>query len=55
LANRSLTYLALTGMLVAGYAAAVALLVSVLGVSGGVAAAVAAAGAVIALAPVRGR
>lgn len=51
LANRSLTYLALTAMLVAGYAAVVAVLVSGLGLSGGVAAAIAATAAILVLAP----
>lgn len=51
LANRSLTYLALTAVLVAGYAGMVALLVGGLGVSGGVAAAISAAAAVLVLAP----
>ena len=39
LANRSLTYLALTAVLVGGYAVLVAVLGGVLGLSGGVAAA----------------
>ena len=51
LANRSLTYLAVTAVLVAGYAILVALLGRVLGLSGGVAAALAAAVAAVALAP----
>ena len=52
LANRSLTYLALTAVLVSGYAVLVAAFGSVLGLSGGVAAALAAAVAAVALAPV---
>ena len=52
LANRSLTYLAVTVVLVAGYALVVALLGNVLGLSGGMAAALAAMVAAIALAPV---
>lgn len=51
LANRSLTYLAATAVLVAAYAIAVALLGNVLGLSGGLAAALAAVGAAVALAP----
>ncbi|MFT4165518.1 MAG: histidine kinase [Microlunatus sp.] len=51
LANRSLTYLATTTVLVAAYALAVALLGNVLGLSGGLAAALAAVGAAVALAP----
>ena len=51
LANRSLTYLAATTVLVAAYALAVALLGNVLGLSGGLAAALAAVGAAVALAP----
>lgn len=52
LANRSLTYLAVTVVLVAGYAMVVALLGNVLGLSGGFAAALAAVVAAVALAPV---
>ncbi len=52
LANRSLTYLALTAVLVSGYALLVAAFGAVLGLSGGVAAALAAAVAAVALAPV---
>ena len=51
LANRSLTYLVVSAVLVAGYAILVALLGRVLGLSGGVAAALAAAVAAVALAP----
>ena len=51
LANRSLTYLALTAVLVGGYAVLVALLGGVLGLSGGVAAALSAGVAAVALAP----
>jgi hypothetical protein len=46
-------YLAVVAVLAAGYAAVVALLVSGLGLSGTVAAATAAAGAALALAPLR--
>ena len=53
LANRSLVYVSLVAVLVAGYAALVAVLVSWLRLSGTVAAAVAAAAAALALAPVR--
>ncbi len=53
LANRSLVYAAVVAALVAGYAAVVALLVSGLRISGTVAAALAAAGAALALAPLR--
>ena len=52
LANRSLTYLAVTVVLVAGYAMVVALLGNVFGLSGGIAAALAAIAAALALAPV---
>ena len=51
LANRSLTYLALTAVLVSGYAVLVAAFGAVLGLSGGAAAALAAAVAAVALAP----
>jgi two-component system NarL family sensor kinase len=51
LANRSLTYLAVTAVLVGGYAVLVALLGGVLGLSGGVAAALSAAVAAVVLAP----
>jgi signal transduction histidine kinase len=53
LANRSLVYVSLVAVLVAGYAALVAVLVSGLRLSGTVAAAIAAAAAALALAPVR--
>ena len=53
LANRSLVYVSLVAILVAGYAALVALLVSGLRLSGTVAAAIAAAAAALALAPLR--
>ncbi|GAA2313093.1 hypothetical protein GCM10010149_75200 [Nonomuraea roseoviolacea subsp. roseoviolacea] len=53
LANRSLVYATVVAILVAGYTAVVALLVSVLRLSGSVAAALAAAGAALALAPLR--
>jgi signal transduction histidine kinase len=53
LANRSIVYSAVVAVLVAGYAATVALLVGGLGLSGPVAAALAAAGAALALAPLR--
>jgi signal transduction histidine kinase len=53
LANRSLVYAAVVAVLVAGYAGAVAVLVSGLRISGTVAAAIAAAGAALALAPLR--
>ena len=53
LANRSLVYIALVAILVAGYAALVAVLVSGLRLSGTVAAAIAAAAAALALAPLR--
>jgi signal transduction histidine kinase len=53
LANRSLVYAAVVAVLVAGYAAVVALLVSGLRISGTAAAALAAAGAALALAPLR--
>jgi two-component system NarL family sensor kinase len=53
LANRSLVYVSLVAILVAGYAALVAMLVSGLRLSGTVAAAIAAAAAALALAPVR--
>jgi signal transduction histidine kinase len=53
LANRSLVYAAVVALLVAGYAAMVALLVGGLRISGTVAAALAAAGAALALAPLR--
>jgi signal transduction histidine kinase len=54
LVNRSLVYAAVLAMLVAGYAATVVLLVAGLRLSNAVAAALAAAVAAIALAPVRG-
>ena len=53
LANRSLVYISLVAVLVAGYAALVAVLVSGLRLSGTVAAAIAAAAAALALAPLR--
>ncbi|GAA4593578.1 hypothetical protein GCM10023194_58180 [Planotetraspora phitsanulokensis] len=53
LANRSLVYAAVVAVLVAGYAAVVALLVSGLRLSETVAAALAAAGAALVLAPLR--
>ena len=53
LANRSLVYVTLVAVLVAGYAALVAGLVSGLQLSGTVAAAIAAAAAALALAPLR--
>jgi signal transduction histidine kinase len=53
LANRSLVYVTVVAILVAGYAALVALLVSGLNLSGTVAAALAAAAAALALAPLR--
>ncbi|NUO59559.1 MAG: hypothetical protein HOV78_23095 [Hamadaea sp.] len=53
LANRSLVYASTVAVLVAGYALAVGLLASVLRLSGSVAAALAAAGAALALAPLR--
>ncbi|MFI6317438.1 sensor histidine kinase [Nonomuraea sp. NPDC050556] len=53
LANRSLVYAMVIAALVAGYAAVVALLVSGLRLSGTMAAALAAAGAALALAPLR--
>jgi signal transduction histidine kinase len=53
LANRALVYAGVVAVLAAGYAAAVALLVSGLRVSGAVAAAIAAAAAALALAPLR--
>ena len=53
LANRSLVYVSLVAILVAGYAALVAVLVSGLRLSGTVAAAIAAAAAALALAPLR--
>jgi two-component system NarL family sensor kinase len=53
LANRSLVYVTLVAVLVAGYAALVAVLVSGLQLSGTVAAAIAAAAAALALAPLR--
>ena len=53
LANRSLVYVTLVAVLVAGYAALVAVLVSGLKLSGTVAAAIAAAAAALALAPLR--
>jgi len=53
LANRSLVYVTVVAILVAGYAALVAVLVSGLGLSGTVAAALAAAAAALALAPLR--
>ena len=53
LANRSLVYISLVAILVAGYAALVAVLVSGLRLSGTVAAAIAAAAAALALAPLR--
>jgi signal transduction histidine kinase len=53
LANRSLVYVSLVAILVAGYAALVAMLVSGLRLSGTVAAAIAAAAAALALAPLR--
>jgi signal transduction histidine kinase len=53
LANRSLVYISLVAILVAGYAALVAVLVSWLRLSGTVAAAIAAAAAALALAPLR--
>jgi two-component system NarL family sensor kinase len=53
LANRSLVYVSLVAVLVAGYAALVAMLVSGLRLSGTVAAAIAAAAAALALAPLR--
>ncbi|MEV4014986.1 sensor histidine kinase [Nonomuraea angiospora] len=53
LANRSLVYASVVAILVAGYAAVVALLVSGLGLSQPVAAALTAAGAALALAPLR--
>ena len=53
LANRSLVYVTLVAVLVAGYAALVAALVSGLQLSGSVAAAIAAAAAALALAPLR--
>jgi two-component system NarL family sensor kinase len=53
LANRSLVYVTVVAVLVAGYAAVVALLVSGLNLSGTVAAALAAAAAALALAPLR--
>ncbi len=53
LANRSLVYAAVVALLVAGYAAMVTLLVGGLRISGTVAAALAAAGAALALAPLR--
>ena len=53
LANRSLVYVTLVAVLVAGYAALVAFLVSGLRLSGTVAAAIAAAAAALALAPLR--
>jgi signal transduction histidine kinase len=53
LANRSLVYVTLVAVLVAGYAVLVAVLVSGLRLSGTVAAAIAAAAAALALAPLR--
>ncbi|MEW9552498.1 sensor histidine kinase [Nonomuraea sp. NPDC050783] len=53
LANRSLVYATVVAILVAGYAAVVALLVSVLRLSSTAAAALAATGAALALAPLR--
>jgi signal transduction histidine kinase len=53
LANRSLVYVSLVAILVAGYAALVAVLVSGLRLSGTVAAAIAAAAAALVLAPLR--
>ena len=53
MANRSMVYVALVAILVAGYAALVAALVSGLRLSGTVAAAIAAAAAALALAPLR--
>jgi len=53
LANRSIVYAAVIAVLVAGYAAMVTLLATVLGISGTVAAALAAAGAALVLAPLR--
>ncbi|MFU8872796.1 histidine kinase [Micromonospora sp. SL4-19] len=53
LANRSLVYAAVVAVLAAGYATAVALLVSGLRLSGATAAAIAAAAAALALAPLR--
>jgi signal transduction histidine kinase len=53
LANRSLVYISLVAILVAGYAALVAVLVSGLRLSGTVAAAIAAAAAALTLAPLR--
>ncbi len=53
LANRSLVYVTVVAILVAGYAALVALLVSGLNLSGTTAAALAAAAAALALAPLR--
>ena len=54
LANRSLVYAGVIAVLVVGYVAAVALLVTGLGISNTVAAAVTAASAALALAPLRG-
>jgi hypothetical protein len=53
LANRSLVYVSLVAILVAGYAALVAVLAGALRLSGTVAAAIAAAAAALALAPLR--
>ena len=53
LANRSLVYVSLVAILVAGYAALVAVLAGALRLSGTVAAAIAAAAAAVALAPLR--
>ena len=53
LANRSLVYVSLVALLVAGYAALVAVLAGALRLSGTVAAAIAAAAAALALAPLR--
>ncbi len=53
LANRSLVYASVVAVLVAGYAATVAVLASGLRISGTVAAAIAAAAAALALAPLR--
>ena len=54
LVNRSLVYVIVLAVLVAGYAALVGLLAVVLGLSDTVAAALAAAVAALALAPLRG-
>ena len=54
LANRSMVYAAVVAVLVVGYAVVVAMLVSLLRVSGTVAAALAAAAAALSLSPLRG-